>query len=193
MRNSLMMALLALLPVLVACSRQDAGHVAAVKPSAGQVVFRGGYETNPVDHGRPVGLIANALGVAPEVFRDAFSGVNPAKGGSPSASRVSANKQVLMEKLNPHGVTNERLDEVSNFYRYRPQAGELWSHKPASATATISEGKVTAITIVDGGYGYSTPPEVEIAGYEDVRIEAELEFTTDLKTNGRVKALTILE
>ena len=160
--------------------------------SNGQVVFTNGHETNPVDHGRPVGLIASALGVKTEVFRDAFSGVTPAKNGPPSPFHAKANKKILMDKLGPHGVTNERLDEVSNFYRYRPQSGELWKHKPAVATATITDGKVTGFNIIDGGYGYSTPPKVQIAGYEDVRVEAELEFTTDLKTNGRVKSLTVI-
>jgi hypothetical protein len=32
------------------------------------VVFSGGHETEGVDHGRPVVLIAAALGVKPEVF-----------------------------------------------------------------------------------------------------------------------------
>ena len=159
----------------------------------GQVVFTGGHETDAVDHGRPVVLIASALDVTPEVFRDAFSGVTPSKVGPPSPSQARANKQVLMEKLGPLGVTNERLDEVSNFYRYRPQAGELWSHKPAVATATITDGKVTGFTIIDGGYGYSTPPKVQIAGHQGVRVEAELEFTTDLETNGRVKTLSIID
>lgn len=159
----------------------------------GQVVFSGGHETDPVDNGRPVVLIGNALGVTPEIFRDAFSGVTPAKNGSPSDAHAQANKQVLMEKLGPHGITNERLDEVSDFYRYRPRSGELWQHKPAVATATIKDGKASSFEIVDGGYGYSTPPQVKIAGHESVKVIAELEFSKDLRTNGRVKSLTIIE
>lgn len=42
------------------------------------VVFSGGHETVGVDHGRPVVLIAAALGVKDEVFREAFSHVHPA-------------------------------------------------------------------------------------------------------------------
>lgn len=98
-----------------------------------------------------------------------------------------------MDKLAPHGVTNERLDEVSNFYRYRPQSGELWNHKPAKATATIKDGKVVGFKILDEGFGYSTPPNVQIAGYENVRVKAEIEFTADLKTNGRIKTLTVVD
>ena len=40
--------------------------------------FTGGYDTDPRDHGRPVVLVAAGLGVAPEVFREAFSHVHPA-------------------------------------------------------------------------------------------------------------------
>ena len=189
-RPILMLVLFSILP---GCSGGESGGVGTSGSTPGQVVFDGGYETDPVDHGRPVQLIGNALGVTPEVFRDAFSGVNPSKNGPPSPSRVSANKEVLMDKLGPLGVTNERLDEVSNFYRYRPGSGELWKHKPAVATATISEGKVTGITLVDGGYGYSSPPKVEIAGHPEVQVEVELEYTTDLKTNGRIKSLKIIE
>ena len=48
------------------------------------VVFSGGHETDGRDGGRPVILIAAALKVKPEVFRAAFSGVHPARGGGPS-------------------------------------------------------------------------------------------------------------
>ena len=85
---------------------------------ADSVVFTGGYETDLRDHGRPVALIAAALGVEPEVFRQAFSNVKPARGGAPSAARVRANKEVLMSALGKQGITNDRLDTVSNYYRY---------------------------------------------------------------------------
>jgi len=158
-----------------------------------KIIITDGHETIPIDHGRPVELIANALGVTPEVFRDAFSGVTPAENGPPSPSHAKANKQILMNKLGPYGVTNEQLDEVSDFYRYRPQSGEIWQHKPAVATATIKNGEVTGISIVDGGFGYSTPPNIQITGHEGVRVKAEIEFTSDLKTNGRIKTLTIID
>ena len=66
-----------------------------VNAPAGTVVFRGGYETDPRDKGRPVVLIASALGVKPEVFRDAFSKVKPARNGQPTPEHARANKQVL--------------------------------------------------------------------------------------------------
>ena len=75
------------------------------------VEFSGGHETDPRDGGRPVVLIAAALGVAPEVFRDAFSQVRPARGGrEPEPAQVRQNKSVLMKALGKHGITNEKLD-----------------------------------------------------------------------------------
>jgi hypothetical protein len=159
----------------------------------GAVIFSGGYETDPRDHGRPVALIAAALGVKSEVFREAFSRVRPARGGPPSAERVRANKQVLMEALGKYGITNERLDEVSNYYRYRPEAGETWPHRPARAKAIITDGQVTGIEIADPGHGYMTAPKVSIAGYRDVQVKAEIEFSSDFATNGRVTQLNIVD
>ncbi|HAH49538.1 MAG TPA: hypothetical protein DCM07_32810, partial [Planctomycetaceae bacterium] len=66
-----------------------------------------------------------ALGVEPEVFQQAFSNVKPARGGAPSAARVRANKEVLMSALGKQGITNDRLDTVSNYYRYQPERGGL--------------------------------------------------------------------
>src|SRR5882757_5216491 len=102
-----------------------------------EVVFSGGHETDSRDHGRPVNLVAGALEVKPEVFREAFSGVTPAKNGKPSGEEARRNKTALMKVLQPYGVTNDRLDEVSNYYRYRPQAGEMWPVKEAKAVAIV--------------------------------------------------------
>ena len=78
------------------------------------VVFSGGHDTVPVDHGRPVVLIAAALGVKDEVFREAFSHVHPAGPGSggPTGEEARANKAALMKALGKYGITNERLDAV---------------------------------------------------------------------------------
>jgi hypothetical protein len=160
---------------------------------AGTVIFRGGYETNPVDRGRPVALIAAALGVETEVFRQAFSGVTPAHGRGPSEAEAQVNKKVLLDALGKHGITNERLDEVSNYYRYQPQSGELWQHTPATATATVSDGKVVSVKITHPGAGYMTPPTVVVTGHPDVKIEPAIEFTQDLKTNGRLASLTVVD
>src|SRR5215218_9651255 len=85
------------------------------------VTFSGGHETDPKDHGRPVVLVAAALNVKPEIFRKAFSGVKPAHGRGPTGEEARRNKEALMKVLGPYKVTNDRLDEVSNYYRYRPQ------------------------------------------------------------------------
>src|SRR4051812_1064265 len=92
-----------------------------------QLVFAGGYQTEARDQGRPVLLIANALGVTPEVFREAFSRVKPAPAGTePDEAEVQRNKAVLLGALSRYGVTNETLDRVSNYYRYRPGEGRIW-------------------------------------------------------------------
>ena len=124
------------------------------------VVFSGGHDTDPRDHGRPVVLIASALGVTSEVFREAFSHVHPAGPGSggPTREEAQANKQALMSALGKFGITNERLDEVSNFYRYPPGRGGLWKVTPAVANALVKNGAVTGYEIVSGGAGYTVPP-----------------------------------
>src|SRR5262245_38839813 len=87
------------------------------------VTFSGGHDTDKRDGGRPVVLVAAGLGVSPDVFRKAFRGVTPAKGGPPTGEQARRNKQALLKVLGPLGVTNDRLDEVSDYYRYRPEKG----------------------------------------------------------------------
>jgi hypothetical protein len=157
----------------------------------GTVIFHGGYATDPRDGGRPVILIASALGVKAEVFRDAFSGVTPARGAGPSPAQAQANKKVLMSALSKYGVTNEYLDTVSNHYRYRPQAGELWKHRDAKAIAVIDQGKVIDIKIIDNGAGYSSTPSIEVVGYPGAKAEAVVEFNKDLRTNGQIKSIRL--
>lgn len=160
---------------------------------AGTVVFQGGYETDSVDRGRPVALIAAVLGVETEVFRDAFSGVTPAHGRGPSEAEAQANKKVLLDALGKYGITNERLDEVSNYYRYRPQSGELWQHTPATATATVENGQVVSVKITNAGAGYMAPPTVVVAGHPNATVKATIEFTKDFETNGRLSSLTVVK
>lgn len=159
----------------------------------GSVVFEGGHETDPRDGGRPVVLIAAALGVESQVFRDAFSGVTPARGGHPSPELARRNKQVLMEALGPHGITNDRLDEVSNRYRYRPGRGRLWTHRPATAVARIEGDRVVGFEITDPGYGYTTPPTITVVGHPDVRAIATIAFDPDFTRNGRLATLSLVE
>jgi hypothetical protein len=135
-------------------------------------------------------LIASALGVKPEVFRDAFSKVKPARNGQPTPEHARANKQVLMAALGKHGITNERLDEVSNYYRYQPQSGELWNHVPAQATAIIENGKVVGFEISNPGSGYCSGPRVTVAGY-DVKVTATIGYSQDFQTNGSLISLEV--
>ncbi len=155
------------------------------------VTFGGGHGTDPRDGGRPVVLVAAALGVTPEVFREAFRGVTPARDGRPSPEEARRNKAALMKVLQPYGVTNERLDEVSDYYRYRPQRGELWKTTPAKAYAVVEGGKVRRVVVTDPGSGYSTPPAATVRGLEGVRLKVTLRFGKDLGKNGSVGTVEV--
>lgn len=163
------------------------------QPNSGtvEVYFDGGFETDRRDRGRPVRLIAAGLGVSPQVFRQAFSRVMPARGGHPTRERAHRNKQVLMEALSPHGVTNDRLDEVSNYYRYRPEQGEIWPIRPARALARIRNGKIVGFQIIEPGSGYISPPRVSVPGFEDVPLRVGLGFSRHLGQNGRITAINL--
>lgn len=154
--------------------------------------FTGGHDIGKDDFGRPVVLIAAALEVKPDEFRKAFSGVTPAKGGKPTGEEARRNKEALMKVLGPLGVTNERLDEVSDFYRYRPQDRELWKNTPAKGYAVVEAGKVTKVVITDGGSGYSSLPKVSIKGLGGVTLKATLHLDKDLKKNGSVEAVEVV-
>ncbi len=156
------------------------------------VSFSGGHEIGKNDFGRPVALIAAALDVKPEVFREAFSGVTPARGRAPSGDEARANKAALMKALAPHGVTNDRLDEVSNYYRFQPQRGQLWPTTAAKAHAIIENGKIKRIVVTEGGSGYCSPPTVKVEGFPNLELKATLEFTKDLKKNGAIAAVEII-
>jgi hypothetical protein len=153
------------------------------------VRFSGGHEIGDRDFGRPVPLIAAGLGVKPEVFREAFAGVTPARGRGPSREEARKNKAALLKVLAPHGVTNDRLDEVSDYYRFQPQRGELWPTRPAVAHAVVKNGRLERVVITDGGSGYCSPPAAKAEGFADVELKVTLEFGTDLKANGSVSAV----
>lgn len=157
------------------------------------VVFEGGHETEGRDGGRPIVLIAAALGVTSDVFRTAFSNVHPAGPGSggPKQEEARANKAVLMAALGKHGVTNDRLNEVSNFYRYVRSRGELWTNKPAAANALVQNGVVTGYEIVSAGAGYSSAPTVTVPNVPGAAAKVNLAFGKDLTTNGSISAITL--
>jgi hypothetical protein len=168
-----------------------AGSLARAVETKIPVTFSGGHETDPRDHGRPIALIAAALNVKPEVFRKAFSGVTPARGRRPTGEEQRRNKEALMKVLAPYKVTNDRLDEVSNYYRYRPEKGELWPTSPAKAYAVVEDGKIKKIVVTQPGAGYNSPPKAVVKGLEKIVLQAKLAFGTDLKKNGGVASVEL--
>jgi hypothetical protein len=183
-----------LILLLAGISLPAALTVADPAPATKRVTVRisGGHATDARDNGRPVRLIAAALGVPEAVFRDAFSKVTPAAGGSePDPAQVQRNKAALLEALAPYGVTNERLDEVSDHYRYSGSAGEVWPRKAAVAKATIENGRVVAVTLVGGGAGYSSTPTVKVPGHA-AKLKVRLAYGKTLSTNGRVRSIALV-
>jgi hypothetical protein len=177
-----------------------ASALAAIRAADGDnvtrvpVVFAGGYDTDSRDHGRPVNLVAGALGVPPEVFREAFSHVHPAgpDSGGPTREEARANKAALMAVLGKYGITNDRLDEVSNRYRYVRSHGEMWPTKAAVANALVVNGVVTGYEIISGGYGYTTPPTVSVPNVKGEAPKVEISFGSDFEKNGSVSAISIV-
>lgn len=161
--------------------------------SSDTVVISGGFETNPVDKGRPVVLIAAVLGVPTEVFREAFSGVRPAGlDRGPTMEEAQTNKAALMKVLGPYGITNERLDEVSNYYRYNGSKGGLWPVTPAAATVEMTDGVITGVTITNPGSGYSSNPTITVMGPDGpITATATVAYGTDFATNGSIVAITL--
>ena len=156
------------------------------------VEFSGGHDTDGKDRGRPVVLVAGALGVKPEVFRDAFSKVKPAPAGTePDPEQVRKNKAALMDALGKFGVTNDRLDTVSNYYRYVRSRGDMWPTKEAKANALAKDGAIIGFEVVSGGSGYSSPPKVSVPKFKDVDAKVELSFDKEFDKNGAVSAITI--
>ena len=151
----------------------------------------GGHTIGRNDMGRPVVLIAAALGVKPEVFREAFSRVTPARGGGPDQRQAQQNKDFLLSVLGKYGVTNERLDTVSNFYRFRPQNGELWRHQEAEGYAVLDSGAIKKIVVTNPGFGYSTEPMVMVSGFPNARFKVSLSFDKDLAKNGRISTISV--
>ena len=156
------------------------------------VTISGGYDTDPRDHGRPVVLVAAALGVPAEVFREAFSHVKPAPAGQqPDPAQVQLNKTALLQALGPYGVDNATLDRVSNYYRFSGSAGETWPRTPATATAILTDGLLTGFVITGPGSGYSSTPTITVSGAGNVTAVASISYGTDLTTNGSLTAITL--
>jgi hypothetical protein len=153
------------------------------------VDFTGGHEIGKNDFGRPVVLMAAALGVTPEQFREAFSGVRPARGRGPTGEEQRKNKEALMRVLAPLGVTNERMDEVANYYRFRPEDGELWPTEEAEAYAEVKGGRIARVVVTAAGSGYSSPPMVHVEGFEKTKLFATLLLSKEFEMNGSVASV----
>jgi hypothetical protein len=184
------------LGAVVALGGVGAANAASATSSARSKVVKvritGGHATDPRDNGRPVVLIAAALGVPTEVFRTAFSAVTPAGAGEePDPAQVQRNKAALLAVLAPYGVTNERLDAVSNHYRYQGSAGETWAHTAATAQAVVRGGKVVSVKLLSGGAGYSSTPKVTVTGVPGAAIKATVTYQTDMSVNGAITTLKV--
>jgi hypothetical protein len=157
------------------------------------ITISGGHATDPRDKGRPVVLIASALGVSSEVFREAFSGVTPAGlERNPTQEEAQRNKAALLKVLGPYGITNDRLDEVSNFYRYNGQKSKTWRVTPATVKAIETNGVVTGIQIINPGAGYSSNPTITVKGPNGtVTATTTVTYTQDFKTNGSLASVTL--
>ena len=174
------------LAVLLALSL-GAGSAGGEATRTVPVTISGGFELHSNDYGRPVPLYASMLGVPPAVFRRAFSGVHPDPGHDPSTEDQQANKDALMSVLAPYGVTNDELDRVANYYRFDSTQGETWPHRGAKAEATVRNGKVVAVRMIDAGAGYTYPPKASIRGFPRARVAARIVFTKQFRTNGHLR------
>ena len=176
--------------LLAGCTVPPGSTTDASETTSVTITIDGGLETDPVDGGRPVVLVAAALGVPTEVFREAFAGVTPAGAGEePDSAQVALNKQALLDVLGPYGVTNEQLDAASNFYRYNGSAGEMWPHESATAVAIVENGVVTSVTITNPGYGYSSIPTVTLSTGQHAT--AALAFGQNTATNGSISSISL--
>jgi hypothetical protein len=157
------------------------------------ITISGGHATDPRDKGRPVVLIASALGIPSEVFREAFSGVTPAGlERNPTPEEAQRNKAALLKVLSPYGITNDRLDEVSNYYRYNGQQSKTWRVTPATVKAIETDGVVTGIQILNPGAGYSSTPTITVKGPKGtVTAVTTVSYTQDFKTNGSLASVTL--
>jgi hypothetical protein len=156
-----------------------------------QVIITEGHDTDPQDGGRPVVLIAAALGVSSEEFREAFRHVQPAGAGTePDPTQVKKNKSALLSALGRYGITNDFLDTVSNYYRFNGSSGETWPQTPAAATAIVTDGVVSGFRVTNPGSGYTSAPLITISG-SDVKATAILSFSKDFDANGSLAAIVI--
>lgn len=112
-------------------------------------------------------------------------------GTQPDQARAQQNKSVLLASLGRYGVTNEKLDIVSDYYRYQPGTGRLWPTKPASIVAVVQNGQVISFEVTDGGSGYSSTPALSVPGTKCPPVTVKLLYGQDLRNNGSIGSVTI--
>ncbi|MEP6985895.1 MAG: hypothetical protein ABI970_09865 [Chloroflexota bacterium] len=94
--------------------------------------------------------------------------------------------------LAPYGITNEKLDEVSNYYRYKGSLGQTWPQTKAVAAAVVVDGKLTGLNITNAGAGYTSVPKVVVRlGNVTYTGVATLLYTDDFKTNGSITSISL--
>ena len=148
------------------------------------VRFSSGHQIGTKDFGRPIVLIAAALGVKPEVFREAFSGVTPAQGRGPMRDEVRKNKAALLKVLEQHGREQRASRRVFGLLRLSARAGEVWPTTAAKAEAIVVDGQIRRIVITDPGSGYCSSPDVKVEGFSEAEFKATLALGKDLKKKG---------
>jgi hypothetical protein len=109
----------------------------------------------------------------------------------PDPAQVQRNKAALLAVLAPYGVTNERLDTVSDYYRYQGGEGQTWTRRAATARAVVRDGKVVSVRLLGGGAGYSSTPKVTVPGVPGAVVKAVVGYGTDLPGNGGVTTLKV--
>ena len=57
----------------------------------------------------------------------------------------------------------------------------------------VEDGKVKKLVVKEGGAGYCSPPKVTIKGMDTVTLKAALHFDKDLKKNGSVESVEVLD
>ena len=97
-----------------------------------------------------------------------------------------------MKALKPHRVTIERLDEVSDYYRYKPQTGKLWKATPAEAYAIVEGGVIKKVVLTAAGSGYNSTPVATVEGVAKTELEVTLKFGKELETNGSIGSVEVI-
>jgi hypothetical protein len=96
-----------------------------------------------------------------------------------------------MSALRPYGVTNDRLDTVSNYYRYVRSRNEAWPAKPAVGYAVVRNNTVLRYVVTDGGSGYSSAPRVTVPGLPGATGTAQIAYGPLFEKNGSVSDVIV--